>query len=227
MLPQLRAKPKATKHGRKTSQTGSIAINDWSCLKVKPRTLRRTRVRAGEIFASDSSSLRVKSVTRRWRKLRQKYAPKMEQLNERKRRAEQAVAREAEQAKGQKLQTAISFGATLLSSFMGRKTVSLSTLGRATTAVRGVGRSMKEAKDVDRAQDNVEAIAQKLADLDAEFKAETEKLERSFDPQTEELGKVSLKPTKTNISVKFLTLALGTVLARCARQRDASMGVEN
>ena len=140
-------------------------------------------------------------------KLRQKYAPKIEQLNERKRRAEQAVEREAEQSKGQKMQTAISFGATLLSSFMGRKTVSLSTLGRATTAVRGVGRSMKEAKDVDRAQDNVEAIAQKLADLDADFKAETEKLDRSFDPQTEELGKVSLKPTKTNISVKFLTLA--------------------
>jgi DNA repair exonuclease SbcCD ATPase subunit len=139
--------------------------------------------------------------------LRQKYAPKIEQLNERKRRAEQAVEREAEQAKGQKLQTAISFGATLLSSFMGRKTVSLTTLGRATTAVRGVGRSMKEAEDVGRAQENVATIDQKLAELDEEFKAETEKLERAFDPQTEELGKVSLKPTKANISVKFLSLA--------------------
>ena len=83
----------------------------------------------------------------------------------------------------------------------------MSTLGRATTAVRGVGRSMKESADVGRAQDNVESIAQKLADLDREFKDETAKLEQSFDPQTEELGKVSLKPTKTNISVKFLTLA--------------------
>ena len=54
-------------------------------------------------------------------KLRQKYAPKFAQLEDRKRRAEQAAAREAEQAKDQKLQTAISFGATLLSSFMGRK----------------------------------------------------------------------------------------------------------
>jgi len=79
-------------------------------------------------------------------KLRRKYAPKLEQLEERKRRAEQAVAREAEQAKGQKVQTAISFGATLLSSFLGRKRTSLSTIGRATTAVRGVGRSMKDRK---------------------------------------------------------------------------------
>jgi hypothetical protein len=138
--------------------------------------------------------------------LRQKYAPKIDQLNERKRRAEQAVEREAEQAKGQKLQTAISFGATLLSSFMGRKTVSLSTLGRATTAVRGVGRSMKESEDVSRAQDNVEAIDQQLVALDQQFKDETAKLEQAYDPQTEELGKVSLKPTKTNIAVKFMSL---------------------
>jgi len=140
-------------------------------------------------------------------KLKKKYAPKIDALNEKKRRAEQAVDREAEQAKGQKLQTAISFGATLLSSFMGRKTVSLSTLGRATTAVRGVSKSMKESEDVGRAQETVEAITQQLADLDAEFKEETTKLEQSFDPQTEELSKVSLKPTKANIAVKFLTLA--------------------
>jgi len=140
-------------------------------------------------------------------KLRRKFAPKLEQLEERKRRAEQAVAREAEQAKGQKVQTAISFGATLLSSFLGRKRASLTTLGRATTAVRGVGRSMKESQDVDRAEDNVAAISQKLADLEAEFQSETAALERSLDPQTEQLEKVSLKPTKANIAVKLLTLA--------------------
>lgn len=139
--------------------------------------------------------------------LRRKYAPKFEQLEERKRRAEQAVEREREQAKGQKLQTAISVGATLLSSFLGRKRASMSTIGRATTAVRGAGRSMKEAEDVNRAEDNVMAIEQRLADLDAEFKAETATLERSFDPQTEQLETVSLKPTKANIAVKLLTLA--------------------
>jgi hypothetical protein len=140
-------------------------------------------------------------------KLRQKYAPKFEVLEDRKRRAEQAVEREAEQAKGQKMQTAISFGATLLSSFLGRKRASMSTLGRATTAVRGVGRSMKEGEDVERAQENVEAISQKLADLEADFQAETKALEGSLDPQTEQLETVSLKPTKANIAVKVVTLA--------------------
>jgi hypothetical protein len=139
-------------------------------------------------------------------KLRQKYATRFAQLEDRKRRAEQAVAREAEQAKDQKLQTAISFGATLLSSFMGRKRASMSTIGRATTAVRGVSRTMRQSEDVDRAEDNVAAVTQRLADLEAEFKAEADTIERSFDPQTEQLGTVSLKPTKANINVKLLTL---------------------
>ena len=95
-------------------------------------------------------------------KLRQKYAPKIAQLEEKKRRAEQALEREAEQSKSQKVQTAISVGATLLSSLMGRKSLSFSTLGRATTAARGVSRSMKEANDVGRAQETVEAVTQQL-----------------------------------------------------------------
>jgi len=140
-------------------------------------------------------------------KLRRKYAPKFEQLEERKRRAEQTVEREREQAKGQKFQTAISVGATLLSSFLGRKRAGMSTLGRATTAARGASRSMKEAEDVNRAEENVEAVEQRIADLDAEFKDETASLERSLDSQTEQLETVSLKPTKANISVKLLTLA--------------------
>lgn len=140
-------------------------------------------------------------------RLRQKYAPKIAALEEKKHRAEQAVEREAEQAKGQKMQTAISFGSTILSSFLGRKSLSLTTLGRATTAARGVGRSMKEAQDVSRAQETVEAVNQQLEELDAQFKSETEALEKSFDPQTEPLETISLKPTKANVDVKVLSLA--------------------
>ncbi|HET8781236.1 MAG TPA: hypothetical protein VFM63_02370, partial [Pyrinomonadaceae bacterium] len=140
-------------------------------------------------------------------KLRRKYAPKFEQLEERKRRAQQMVERQMDQAQGQKYQTAISFGATLLGSLLGRKKTGLGTLGRATTTARGVSRSMRETEDVNRAEENLAAITQKLADLEADFKADAAVIERSFDPQTEELGKVSLKPKKVNIDVKLVALA--------------------
>jgi hypothetical protein len=140
-------------------------------------------------------------------KLRQRYAPKLASLEEKRRRAEQVVERETEQSKSQKIQTAISFGATLLSSFMGRKKASLGTLGRATTAARGVSRSMKEAEDVTRVQETLSAVSEQLAELNSQFQSETQALEKSIDPQTEQFEKISLKPTKANIAVKLVTLA--------------------
>ena len=58
--------------------------------------------------------------------LRKKYGPKQAALDERLRRARQAVERESEQATGAQLQTAISVGATLVGALFGRKTVSAS-----------------------------------------------------------------------------------------------------
>jgi hypothetical protein len=66
---------------------------------------------------------------------------------------------------------------------------------------------MKEAQDVGRAQETVAAVNQQLADLDALFKAETEAIEKSFDPQTESLETITLKPTKANIAVRLASLA--------------------
>jgi hypothetical protein len=139
-------------------------------------------------------------------KLRQKYAPRIAALQERLRKAQQAVAREEEQAKQQKVQTAISFGSTLLGAFVGRKALSASTLGRATTAARGVSRSAREAEDVGRAKDSAEVIEAQLAELEAAFKAETDGLQRSADPQFETLETITIKPKKTHIAVQLVAL---------------------
>jgi hypothetical protein len=139
-------------------------------------------------------------------KLRQKYAPKFTTLQERQRRAQQAVEREAAQAKQAELQTAISFGATLLSAFTGRKTVSRSTLGRATTAARGVSRSMEQRQDIDRAKDTVEAIQKQMKDLQDQFDSEVAALQSKIDPMTEDLQTLAIRPKKSDISVQLLAL---------------------
>lgn len=139
-------------------------------------------------------------------RLREKYASKIAALEEKKRRAQSGVEREAEQAKGQKVQTAISFGATLLSSFLGRKSISLTTLGRATTAARGVSRSIKESEDVKRAEENLSAIDQQLADLDTQLKEEIKGLEETAETQYGELQTVTLKPTKADITLQLFSL---------------------
>jgi hypothetical protein len=138
--------------------------------------------------------------------LRKKYAPKLAMLKDRLRRAEDARQREKAQATSQHLQTAISFGATILGAFLGRKPVSASTLEKAATAARGVGRSIKESQDVGRAEETVEAIRAQMADLEAEFQTETEALEKKMSPDSEALETLTIRPTKTNISVKVVAL---------------------
>jgi len=137
-------------------------------------------------------------------KLRKKYAPKITALRERIRRAEQTLARESEQVKHQGLQTVISIGATLLGAFLGRKTVSTSSIGRATTAARGAGRVLKERQDVGRAEENVQALQQQLADLEASFEAEAEALSP---PLAESVETITVKPAKQHILVKRVALA--------------------
>jgi hypothetical protein len=139
-------------------------------------------------------------------KLRQKYAAKLATLDTQEMRARQAVQREQERSKNRKMQTAISLGATVLGAFMGRKILSSTTLGRGTTAVRDVSRSMDEAGDVKRAEQTLESIKQKRADLEAEFQSELDNLEGKSDPAAEMLEKVLMRPRKSDIAVDALGL---------------------
>ncbi len=137
-------------------------------------------------------------------RLRQQYAPKLTTLQERLRRAQAAQEREASQATAAKMQTAISFGATLLGALMGRKAVSASTIGRATTAARGVGRTMKESEDVKRAGESVGAVQQQIDALEADLREQTSALEATMAGGP--LETVTVAPKKTGISVQLVAL---------------------
>jgi len=139
--------------------------------------------------------------------LQQRYAPKLATIDERIQKAQHAVEREAEQARGAQMQTAISFGATLLGAFLGRKKLSTGTLGRATTAARGVGRSADEAADVGRAQENVQSLVQKRAELEEAFAADVEALEAKLDPSATALEPVVVRPRKSDVTVQLVALA--------------------
>ena len=139
--------------------------------------------------------------------LRKRYAPKLAALEERKRKAAQAVEREKDQSQQQTLQTALSMGGALLGAFLGRKAVSVSTLNRAATAARAAGRSRKEAADVARAGETVDAVQNQIDDLNTEFKAEVDALESKLNPLTEPLESVIIRPKKTNIAVRLVALA--------------------
>jgi len=192
----------------------SKAFNDWLFRKQSLELLKSPSLQAvsrpGETERDFRIRLQMVAHERRdelVEKLRQKYAAKVASLQDRIQRAEDALAREAEQAKQQKLQTAISLGTTLLGAVLGRKVVSSSTIGRATTAARGASRAMKEAQDVKRAEENLQALQQQLAELQEQLAAEIEQVKSNIDPMTENLERFVLRPKKTDISVSLVALA--------------------
>jgi hypothetical protein len=139
-------------------------------------------------------------------KLRKRYAPRIAALQERLRRAGQAVARESAEAAQSQVQTVVSIGATLLGAFLGRKVVSASTLGRATTAARSAGRAVKDRQDIGRATETVEAVQAQLAALEAEFRAEVDAL--GGGPATgEPLEAVTVRPARAGVTVRLVGLA--------------------
>ena len=139
-------------------------------------------------------------------KLRQQYAPKVARLQEKARKAEEAVGKEQQQASQQKLQTAVSFGATMLGALMGRRAVSLSTLGRATTAARGVGRSAKETQDVAKAQERMQAAQAELTSLETELQQEVAALEGAT-PGGVAVETIEIKPKRGGVDVRIVALA--------------------
>jgi hypothetical protein len=139
--------------------------------------------------------------------LRRKYAPRIAALQERIRRAEQMTEKQRTEARSSQLQAAITVGASILGAFLGRKTITATNVGRTTTAIRSAGRVVKESKDVSLAEENVAAFQRQLADLDAQFRSESEALASAMDPLTEKLESIPIKPTKANIAVKLVALA--------------------
>ena len=108
-------------------------------------------------------------------KLRVKFAAKHATLQERIRKAEQAVSREAEQARGAKVQTAISLGSSILGA-VPRPPQERSPARPACCAASGA-RSTRPATPPAR-RTTVAALQAQNAELDREFTAATQELDR-------------------------------------------------
>ncbi|HUU51475.1 MAG TPA: DUF87 domain-containing protein [Candidatus Heimdallarchaeota archaeon] len=139
-------------------------------------------------------------------KLRKRYAPKLARLQDRLRRAETRVAKEKSQYGQQKMQTAISLGATMLGAVFGRKVTSTSTVGRATTTFRGVGRAAREKEDIARAMQETKIVGEKLYQMEEEFQEEMDKIKDAYSPEDLDLEEIVIRPRKSDIFVTPLSL---------------------
>jgi len=147
-------------------------------------------------------------------KLRKKYAPKLATLQDQLRRAEERIERERSDLSQHKVHAAISVGTSILGALLGRKAVSVSNAQRIGQAARSAGKLGKERDDVGRAEQNREAIEQRLRNLQDELEAETNRLRAELDPATVRVEQISVKPRKSDIDVRTVALLWVPAAAR-------------
>ncbi len=139
-------------------------------------------------------------------KLRARYESRIRSLEERIRKAEQQVEREAGKAKQQQTQTAIALGSTLLSSLFGRKAVTSTSLSRMATTARSASRIGNAKDSLRRSQENVENLMAQLEELESEFRTESDQIADALDPQTVSCETYEVKPTRKGIHVRSTAL---------------------
>ncbi|MEP6835201.1 MAG: DUF87 domain-containing protein [Gemmatimonas sp.] len=144
-------------------------------------------------------------------KLRGKYATKLTGLQERIRKAEQAVTREQAQASQAKMDTMISVGSAVLGALFGRGKVGVGTISKVGTAARGAGRVARQSGDVARAGETVEALNAQYQDVETQLQAEIDGLGASFDSQTEQLEEITIKAKTGDVVVPLVALAWNPV----------------
>ena len=157
--------------------------------------------------------------------LRRKYASKMAALQDRIRRAGQMVERQQAESRSSQMQAAISVGASILGAFLGRKTISAANIGRATTAIRGAGRAIKESGDVGQAEENVSALQQQLADLESQFKKESDALAAATDPTQRETRNRLSQTHQSQHQRETRDPSLDAALAGCRGQADVCLAI--
>ena len=140
-------------------------------------------------------------------KLQARYGPKLAAVKEQIRKAELRVVKEGAQSTQQTVSAAVSFGASVLGALMGRKITSAANVQRAGSAIRAATRAAKERGEVGQAEATVEAMRQKLADLETEFNAELAELQAAAWAVSLELEPVTIRPRKSEIAVERIVLA--------------------
>lgn len=139
-------------------------------------------------------------------KLRAKYAVKVQTLVDQKRRAEQKLEKEKADVKDQSVNTVISIGQTILGGIFGRKLGSATSVNRAASTIKSAGRTARQRGDVDAAEANLEAIAEKQADLESRIQSEATVIQQQYDPAGWTFEEVEIAPKKSDITLGQVAL---------------------
>ena len=135
-------------------------------------------------------------------KVTRKYEKKLSSMERKLERAELSLEKKQAKASARKTEIAVSVGESVLGMFMGRRSTRA-----ASTAMSKYRQSKAAQMDVKEAEEKIEALQEEMDLLEKELKEETERITREWEESLQDLEEVSIRPRKSDINVKLVTLA--------------------
>lgn len=139
-------------------------------------------------------------------KVRAKHASAFRTLEDRIRRAEQKVERETAQRSEKTMSAGISVLTSIAGALFGRKLRSVTNVTRAGSAMKSASSIAKESADIRHANDALESLLERRADLNAEVEDDVARIQDELDPTLMELDQQEIKPRKSDIEVTRMQL---------------------
>ncbi len=139
--------------------------------------------------------------------LRKKYASKIDTLEDRQRRARQALEKQNAQASQKKMDAAVSAGTAILGALFGRKSISATSISKVGTAVKSTNRAMQSGQGVAQAQETLRSVEAQLEELKLELEQQVEKIYDSYNMMEEKLEELEIGCTSGNIATRLVCLA--------------------
>ncbi len=181
----------------------SAAMTIWRCPTLKALS------QPGETEAAFRARLAEAALAARAdeaEKLRRKYRPKVAAAEARVAKAQDKVTREASQASAQTVDTAVSFGSSILGALFGGRTTTAGNLGRARSAARSASRTAKERADVGQAEDDLRRAREAFDAIEREVTDVVRRIDSTFDPAVLAIEAVHVKPKKSDLVVGTVAL---------------------
>ena len=138
------------------------------------------------------------------KKIRGKYAVKIAGFREKIKKAEARLTQRQHRSWLQKIQTGISFAATILGTLLGGK-VTKGTLSQTGTSLRRATQMGKDAGDVNLAEEEVKIYQQQLRDLESQMQMEISGLGRE-NLNAIQINKITLRPRKSDLAIEKIAL---------------------
>ncbi len=139
--------------------------------------------------------------------LKKKYSSKFTVLEDKHRRAKQAIDKQSAMAGQKKMDAAVSTGTAILGALLGRKSISATSISKVGTAVKSTNKAMKSGQGVAQAQETLQSIEAQIEELQAELELQAEKISMEYDLTDERLEEIEVGATAGNITVQLVSLA--------------------